>query len=158
MRHGLLIATLILSLSAWASNIEVYQFDSPEQERTYKALTTELRCLVCQNQDIADSNAELAQDMRRKVHSMLREGKDKKEIADFMVQRYGDFVLYKPPFGARTAVLWVGPFVFFILAVWLMLRSIRKGGERDRNVRIDTEQLQQAHHLLDEKPDNGNKR
>jgi len=158
MKNGILIATLLLSLTAGAANIEVYKFDSPEQERAYKELTAELRCLVCQNQDIADSNAELAQDMRRKVHSMLQEGKDKQQIADFMVQRYGDFVLYKPPFDARTAVLWIGPFVFFILAIWLMLRSIRKAGERDRTNRVDSEQLQQAHHLLDEKTDNGNQR
>jgi len=157
MKHGLLIATLLFSLSAGATNIEVYKFDDPEQERTYKELTMELRCLVCQNQDIADSNAELAQDMRKKVFNMLKEGQDKQQIADFMVQRYGDFVLYKPPFDARTAVLWIGPFVFFIFAVWMMLRSIRKAGQRDRNIAIDSKQLEQAHDLLDKDPESGNK-
>lgn len=157
MKHGFLIAALLCSLSAGATNIEVYQFDDPEQERAYKELTTELRCLVCQNQDIADSNAELAQDMRRKVFGMLKEGQDKQQIADFMVQRYGDFVLYKPPFDARTAVLWIGPFAFFIFAVWMMLRSIRKAGQRDRNIAIDSKQLEQAHELLDKDSENGNK-
>ncbi len=157
MKYGLLIVTLLYSLAATAANIEVYQFDNPAQERAYKELTTELRCLVCQNQDIADSNAELAQDMRRKVFNMLKEGQDKQQIADFMVQRYGDFVLYKPPFDARTAVLWIGPFLFFIFAVWMMLRSIRKAGQRDRNVAIDSKQLEQAHHLLDKDSDTGNK-
>ncbi len=157
MRIPALIALLLFSLLARATNIEVYDFDNDTQERTYKELTTELRCLVCQNQDIADSNAELAQDMRHKVFKMLKEGKDKQQIIDFMVKRYGDFVLYKPPFEGRTLILWVGPFILFVLAVWLMLRVIRKARERDRNITIDSNQLEQAHHLLDDETDNGNK-
>lgn len=157
MRQWIIWGTLLLALAANATNIEVYDFDTPKQERTYKELTTELRCLVCQNQDIADSNAELAQDMRHKVFRMLKQGKEKQEIVDFMVKRYGDFVLYKPPFEGRTLVLWVGPFVIFVLAVWLMLRVIRKARQRDRKISIDNNRIEQAHHLLDDEPENGNK-
>jgi cytochrome c-type biogenesis protein CcmH len=156
MRSLVLLATLLLSLAAQATNIEVYDFDNDQQERTYKQITTELRCLVCQNQDIADSNAELAQDMRHKVFHMLKQGKQKKEIIDFMVKRYGDFVLYKPPFEGRTLILWIGPFVLFVLAVWLMLRAIRKSRERDRNPTLESNQLEQAHHLLEDDTESGN--
>jgi len=157
MRQWIIWGMLLLALAANATNIEVYDFDTPKQERTYKELTTELRCLVCQNQDIADSNAELAQDMRHKVFKMLKQGQDKQQIVDFMVKRYGDFVLYKPPFEGRTLVLWIGPFVIFVLAVWLMLRVIRKARQRDEKVTIDNNRIEQAHELLDDEPENGNK-
>ena len=157
MRIPVLLALLLIGLGVHATNIEVYDFDDDRQERTYKEITTELRCLVCQNQDIADSNAELAQDMRHKVYRMLKEGKDKQQIVDFMVKRYGDFVLYKPPFEGRTLVLWIGPFVLFVLAVWLMLRVIRKARQRDRDITIETDRLEQAHHLLEEDSESGNK-
>ncbi len=147
-----ILSALLLWLAATtalATNIEVYDFDSPQQERTYKELTSELRCLVCQNQDIADSNAELAQDMRHKVFRMLKEGKTKQEIIDFMVQRYGDFVRYKPPFKGKTLVLWIGPFVIFVLAVALMLRAIARARQRDERAEIDAQRLAQAASLLE---------
>ncbi len=144
-----LLLWLTAVTAALATNIEVYDFDSPQQERTYKELTSELRCLVCQNQDIADSNAELAQDMRHKVFRMLKEGKTKQEIIDFMVQRYGDFVRYKPPFKGKTLVLWIGPFVIFVLAVVLMLRAIARARQRDERAEIDAQRLAQAASLLE---------
>ncbi|BAN68315.1 cytochrome c-type biogenesis protein [endosymbiont of unidentified scaly snail isolate Monju] len=142
-----------LSFSTLATNIEVYDFDSPAQERTYKELTTELRCLVCQNQDIADSNAELAQDMRHKVFRMLKNGKSKQEIIDFMVERYGDFVRYKPPFKGKTLVLWVGPFVIFVLAVIFMLRAIRRARQQEERRELSAEQIAQAADLLEQPSD-----
>lgn len=149
----LLLAILMFSLASavLATNIEVYKFDSPQQERDYKELTAELRCLVCQNQDIADSNAELAQDMRHKVYQMLKEGKSKQEIVDFMVQRYGDFVRYKPPFDARTVVLWVGPFLIFALAVFFMLRAISRGRAHEERTELGEEQIARAADLLEQK-------
>lgn len=150
---SLLLGMLMLSLASvvLATNIEVYKFDSPRQERDYKELTAELRCLVCQNQDIADSNAELAQDMRHKVYQMLKEGKSKQEIVDFMVQRYGDFVRYKPPFEARTVVLWVGPFLIFALAIFFMLRAISRGRAHEERAELSEEQIARATDLLEQK-------
>ncbi|RMG37220.1 MAG: cytochrome c-type biogenesis protein CcmH [Gammaproteobacteria bacterium] len=144
----------MLSLVPWAAatNIEAYDFDSPQQERDYKELTTELRCLVCQNQDIADSNAELAQDMRHKVYRMLKQGKTKQEIVDFMVRRYGDFVRYKPPFDTRTLVLWVGPFLIFALAIFFMLRAISRARRREERAELSEEQINRAADLLEENP------
>ncbi len=149
----LLLGMLMLSLASavFATNIEVYKFDSPQQERDYKALTAELRCLVCQNQDIADSNAELAQDMRHKVYQMLKQGKSKQQIVDFMVQRYGDFVRYKPPFEARTVVLWVGPFLIFALAMFFMLRAISRGRAHEERAELSEEQISHAADLLEQR-------
>jgi len=104
------------------AGIEINTFESPQQEADYNELVDELRCLVCQNQNLADSNAELAVDLRNEVLKMITEGSSKKEILDFMVTRYGDFVLYKPPVQSNTAVLWIGPFV--ILAIGLLVAFI----------------------------------
>lgn len=124
MQRYLLLLALLCTYAAQASNIEVYQFDDPNQEEDYKELVAELRCLVCQNQNIADSNAELAQDMRHKTYNLLKQGMSKNEIADYMADRYGDFVLYRPRFKASTAVLWIGPFVLLAIGIALMLRTI----------------------------------
>lgn len=92
-------------------------------------LSEELRCLVCQNQSLADSNAGLAVDLRREIRMMIVEGKKDKEIVDFLVQRYGDFVLYRPPVKSTTALLWFGPFVLLVIgaiALYLQLKRRRK--------------------------------
>jgi len=151
MRWTLLLS-LLLSAGVWAV-AEVREFDSPEQEDRYRELTEELRCTVCQNQNIADSNAELAGDLRDKTYRMVREGKSKGEIKDFMVARYGNFVLYDPPVTAGTLLLWVGPFLFLVFGGWLLLRLLRR--RRDRTaVTVDEAQLRRAAALLrgDEDP------
>jgi cytochrome c-type biogenesis protein CcmH len=81
---------------------------------------------VCQNQTIADSNAPLAQDLRNQIREQLQDGKSEREVIDFMVARYGDFVLYRPPFKAATVALWTGPFVLLLLGAWLLVRRVRK--------------------------------
>jgi cytochrome c-type biogenesis protein CcmH len=139
---------VLLSQAVFASNVEVYRFDKPEQEKTYKALTEELRCLVCQNQNIADSNAELAQDMRRKTYELVSQGKSKQEVADYMAERYGDFVLYKPPFKASTAVLWIGPFALLLLGLWLLARTVRARQQTAMDNNLSDAQLQEAADLL----------
>jgi len=149
MKSFILALALMLGSSAMAANIEVYKFEDPEQEEIYKDLIGELRCLVCQNQNIADSNAELAQDMRRKTYELVKSGKDKREVADFMADRYGDFVLYKPRFNATTALLWVGPFLLFFIAIWLMLRTIRVRRADNETATLSQEQLKEASKLLD---------
>jgi cytochrome c-type biogenesis protein CcmH len=89
-------------------------------------LAHELRCLVCQNQTLADSNAPLAVDLRHQIREQLKAGKTERDVADFMVARYGDFVLYRPPFKASTAALWLGPFALLALGVWLLFRRLRR--------------------------------
>ena len=98
----------------------------PALEARMTRITAELRCLVCQNQTIADSNAGLAVDLRRETRELLRQGKSDEEIVAYMTARYGDFVLYRPPFKATTVALWTGPFVLLALGAWLLVRRVRK--------------------------------
>ncbi|CAJ1853060.1 Cytochrome c-type biogenesis protein CcmH [Aeromonas hydrophila] len=107
--------------------IDVYTFDSDAQEQTFRELTKELRCPKCQNQDIADSNAGLAKDLRDKTYQMVREGKDKQEVVDYMVARYGNFILYNPPLMASTLILWLGPLLVIVIGVvMVVVRSRRR--------------------------------
>lgn len=124
---GLLLISLYLAGGANAQSVfSETSFEDPAQQALFKELASELRCLVCQNQNIADSNATLAQDLRREIFTMISRGDSKSQIIDFMVQRYGEFVLYRPQFSAKTVVLWVGPFALFALGlgvVWLQARK-----------------------------------
>jgi len=126
MKYLLLILSLTMMAPAYSSTVDAYPFDDPAQEKIYKKLIQELRCMVCQNQNLADSNAELAQDMRRKTYDLAKKGQSEKEIVDYMVQRYGDFVLYKPPFQTNTVLLWVGPFIIFIIGIVVLIRFVRR--------------------------------
>jgi cytochrome c-type biogenesis protein CcmH len=98
--------------------------EDPNLEKRVTGLAHELRCLVCQNQTIADSNAPLAVDLRNQIREQLAAGKSESDVIDFMVARYGDFVLYRPPLKASTVLLWAGPFLFLLLGVWLLIRRI----------------------------------
>jgi cytochrome c-type biogenesis protein CcmH len=122
---GLLLALLLIFTSAGWAAIEAFTFDSPEQEARFKDLSGKLRCLVCQNQSIGDSNAELAQDLRREVYEMIKEGQNDDQIVTFLVDRYGDFVLYQPPVNYTTALLWAGPFLLIVIGLFFMIRFIR---------------------------------
>jgi len=148
MKQLIMILGLALSLGLQAA-IETYQFDTPAKEASYKRLVAELRCLVCQNQNIADSNAELAQDLRRKTYEMVRAGKGDQEVMDYMVQRYGDFVLYQPRLKGNTLLLWIGPFLILALAVFILVRVIkRRSIATARPDELSEEQRQKAEGLL----------
>jgi len=119
---------LVLTFSVQA-RIEVHEFEDPEKEALYNDLIQELRCLVCQNQNLADSNAELAIDLREKTYEMVQAGQSKDEVVDYMVVRYGDFVLYRPPLRSTTFLLWVGPFIILfigLVAVFFLVRGRQK--------------------------------
>jgi cytochrome c-type biogenesis protein CcmH len=118
------VARLLLLL-ALAAPLGVLAQDE-EIEKRVTALAVELRCLVCQNQTLADSNAPLAVDLRNQIREQLKAGKSEQDVVDFMVARYGDFVLYRPPLKASTVALWAGPFLILLFGAWLLLRRIRK--------------------------------
>jgi cytochrome c-type biogenesis protein CcmH len=122
-----LLAPLLLaaSLGAWAQSAEIAHPD-PKVEARLKSIAHELRCLVCQNQTIADSEAPLAVDLRQQTRKMIAEGRSDDEIRAYMVDRYGDFVLYKPPFNAVTAVLWAGPALLVVGAIAAMFVFLRR--------------------------------
>ena len=125
MRRILACLALAASVGAWAQSAEVAHPD-PKVESRLKGIAHELRCLVCQNQTIADSNAPLAVDLRQQARAMIAEGKSDDEIRRYMVDRYGDFVLYKPPFNAATAVLWVGPGLLIVVGFAVMAVMLRR--------------------------------
>jgi len=120
------VARLLSLLLLVALPFQVMGQEDPGLERRVASLAHELRCLVCQNQTLADSNAPLAQDLRNQIREQLRAGKSERDVIDFMVARYGDFVLYRPPFKATTVALWTGPFVLLALGAWLLVRRVRK--------------------------------
>ncbi len=125
----ILVLTLTLSVSVLAQRAPVQEpmvFETQEQEERFKQLTLELRCLVCQNQNLADSDAQLAHDLRAEVHEMLMAGNTNDEIKRFMVERYGDFVLYRPPVQQNTYLLWVGPFVILLIGAIVLRANIKK--------------------------------
>ena len=124
LRWILLCSLASLAIHAQAAEAQPTAAD-PVLEARVMSIATELRCLVCQNQTIADSSADLAVDLRGQVREMLRAGKSQREILDYMTARYGDFVLYRPPVKASTALLWVGPFALLlggVATLWWVLR------------------------------------
>jgi len=125
--------------------IEAYEFESAQMEEDYNVLINELRCLVCQNQNLSGSNAGLAKDLRKQTHEMLMQGKTPDQVAQYMVDRYGDFVLYRPRVKNDTLLLWFGPFVLLALVLWLVIRTMRK---KQKLVPPDADALQRAQQLL----------
>lgn len=131
--RGLLAALLLLPLLAQAAGIEVRQFDDPVTEQRYQDLTASLRCPKCENQAIGDSDSPIAGDMRDRVYAQLQDGRSDKEILDFMVRRFGDYVLYNPRLEGRTLLLWGLPAALVLLGavvVALMVRARRRTSAR----------------------------
>jgi cytochrome c-type biogenesis protein CcmH len=118
------VFTLLIVLSAYSVSAveDKFSFDTPAQRESFLKLTAELRCPMCQNQNIADSDAMIAHDMRRKVYALLKQGKTEQEVIDFMKSRYGDFVHYQPPITAATLWLWAGPVLFIFIALIVVIR------------------------------------
>ncbi|HEC19920.1 MAG TPA: cytochrome c-type biogenesis protein CcmH [Gammaproteobacteria bacterium] len=117
----------MLALVSLASAKEAVPLaDDPELEKQVNEITAELRCLVCQNQTIADSHADLAIDLKNQVREMVKSGKTQKEINDYMVQRYGDFVLYRPAMKPSTMLLWAGPFILLVIGLTVLVINLRK--------------------------------
>lgn len=117
---------LVISTNAKAV-IELYEFDTPQQDALYQQMIQQLRCVVCQNQNLAESNAPIAQDLRKQLHHLIVEQQtNEQQIVTYMTERYGDFVLYKPPFQANTLMLWLGPLFGLVFAIILAVQFIRR--------------------------------
>ena len=145
---------LVLCLVGWLApvqaSIEAFQFESAEMEADYNQLIKELRCLVCQNQNLAGSDADLARDLRRETYDMLSQGKSPQQVVDFMVARYGDFVLYRPQFKSTTYLLWLGPFLLLLcVLVWLVRRLATAASPE-----VDAQAVARAKQILDNKEPN----
>lgn len=120
VRHAIAAILMLLAISSASAK-------TPVDEERLRQLESELRCLVCQNQSLADSSSGLAQDLRQQVRAMMEDDKTDQQIRDYLVARYGDFVLYKPPVKSTTMLLWAGPFGFLLLAVGIGIVLIRRG-------------------------------
>lgn len=154
MRHlahlltaAVLAATLGLAGPASAFTLEEFEFDSPQQQAAFRDLIGKLRCLVCQNESLAGSRAELAQDLRNEVYKMMRAGAAEETILDFLVARYGDFVLYEPPLKPSTYVLWYGPFALLGLGTLVLGGVIWRRRARPEQP-ISTAERQRLQELL----------
>ena len=115
---------LFLNIASYAQTL--YPFDSEKQNAQFNHLLHELRCLVCQNQDLADSNAPLAKDLREEVYELVKSGNSDNEIIHFLTSRYGDFILFNPPVKSITLMLWFGPLIFLILGLWIFWQTSLK--------------------------------
>ena len=152
MKRLLLACILGASLIGMANAaIDTYEFKDEGERARFRTLTEELRCPKCQNQNIADSNAPIATDLRREIFRMLEEGQSNAQIVDFLVLRYGDFVLYKPPVNARTYLLWYGPFVLLglgALGLGVLVLRRRKGGKNSVQAALSVNERERLSALL----------
>jgi len=124
-------ALLLLLLSGGAHAVQDVELRDSADEPRFNELSNVLRCMVCQNQSIADSNAELARDFRNQVKEKINQGQSNEQIIDYMVQRYGDYILYRPPFNAATALLWTGPFILVLVGLIIIMRILRRPGRTE---------------------------
>ncbi len=120
----LFLGCMLVSLTGFASSM--YPLDTPKQEAQFNYLLRELRCLVCQNQDLADSNAGLAKDLRQEVYELVKSGKSDNDIIAYLTARYGDFILFNPPLKTVTVVLWFGPLLFMVIGLLVFWKTCLK--------------------------------
>ncbi len=120
----LLLGLSLVSITGFSNSL--YPLDTPQKEAQFNHLLRELRCLVCQNQDLADSNAGLAKDLRNEVYVFVKSGKSDSEIIEYLTARYGDFILFNPPVKAVTVFLWFGPFLFMLIGLAIFWKSCLK--------------------------------
>jgi cytochrome c-type biogenesis protein CcmH len=148
MRWLFIVILLFPSLAAAGEATPLAE--NPQIEARLKVLAVELRCLVCQNQTLADSNAPLAEDLRREVREMIAKNMSDKEIIDFLVTRYGDFVLYRPPLKTTTTLLWVGPFLLLIGGAIALVMALRRRQKKLSDVALSEAERNRVAQLLSE--------
>ncbi len=151
-----IMRSILVCVFLWVSShalalIETYDFSSPALEARYQQLSEELRCPKCQNQNIADSNAPIAQDLRRLLHQQLEAGASDGEILDYMVARYGEFVRYRPRFGGTTVLLWLAPVLLLLAAIGVLIGTLRSRTKiaENQGSALTAEDQSRLHNLLD---------
>src|SRR5216684_2541511 len=147
MRRVSILIMVLISLATPALAKEAKPVEDPQIEQRMQALTQQLRCLVCQNETLADSQADLAEDLRREIRGQMKAGKSDQEIIAFLTQRYGDFVLYKPPVQPTTYLLWFGPFVLLLAGTLLLYRYLKHRRELIQDQPLTTAERKRAEEL-----------
>ena len=151
---SIFILTLVFAYSAniaTASPVETYEFNDEVTKIRFQALSKELRCPKCQNQNLADSNSPIAADLRKELYELLQQGKADSEIVDFMVNRYGEFVLYRPRVSELTYVLWFGPAVLILLGVIVVIVIVRRKPVDKKTLALSSEQQEKLKNLTNGK-------
>ena len=146
--RSLLLGSLLLAGLIAQAAIETYEFDDDRLLERYQLLSAELRCPKCQNQNIAGSNAPIAEDLREQLYQQLQAGHSDAEIIDYMVQRYGEFVLYRPRWDKVTLVLWLAPLILLALAGWILFSTLRRNRSTAQAVSLSEEEQQRLDELL----------
>jgi len=150
-------ASLVASNSVYASPVETFEFQDEVTKVRFQALSKELRCPKCQNQNLADSNSPIAADLRRELYELLQQGKADSEVVDFMVARYGEFVLYRPRVSSVTYILWFGPALLILIGVIVVIIILRKKPATKENLALDRDQQEKLKQLLQENQLNPNR-
>ena len=151
LRRRWLFAALLAASALIAQAKEALPLDAdPALEARVMLVAEELRCLVCQNETLAASQADLAVDLRKQIRAQLKEGRTQVQIIDFMVQRYGEFVRYRPPFNPTTALLWAGPFVLLVLAAFVLATNIRRRRPGALPAPLNADEAKRLNELLDD--------
>lgn len=144
-----LLLLLLIPLTGWSKEA-IPVAEDPEIEKRMLALTMDLRCLVCQNEPISDSRAEFSNDIRREIREQIKANKTDEEIIQFLVDRYGDFILYNPPVKSTTVMLWFGPAILFVIALSALIVHLRRRRVQIEDISLSQEQLEAAESLLNE--------
>ena len=148
IRHISILFLLAFVITVQADDTP-YEFKNEANRQQYENIIEEIRCLVCQNQSLADSHASLAQDLRQEIYEMVLQGKSNDEVIAFLVARYGDFVLYRPPLNQNTYLLWFGPFIFLLLAAFFIVKFVR-GRTTVSDQELSEEEQAQLHLILND--------
>lgn len=148
MKRVLLLISVCLCFAPVAFAQEARPVEDPQIEQRMRALTEQLRCLVCQNETLADSRADLAEDLRREIRKEIKAGKSDPEIIAFLTQRYGDFILYNPPVKSTTYLLWFGPFVLLLVGIAVLYRYLGRRKKLIQDKPLTAGERKQAEDLL----------
>jgi cytochrome c-type biogenesis protein CcmH len=148
MKHVVLLILVFLCFPGAITAKEAQPNEDPKIEQRMKALTEQLRCLVCQNETLADSRADLAEDLRRQIREQMKAGKSDQEIVAFLTDRYGDFVLYNPPVKRTTYLLWFGPFILLIAGTGVLYRYLKRRRELIQDQPLTADERKRAEEIL----------
>jgi cytochrome c-type biogenesis protein CcmH len=155
MKKILLIALCVFSFGPSFAKDAALLADDPVLEQRLISISEEMRCLVCQNESLAGSRSDLANDLRREIRTLIKEGKSDDQIRNFMVERYGDFVLYRPPVKPTTWLLWIGPFIILLIGIAGLLTYLRRRNNAVSNIPLSDDDNKRIDALLNNKNGKG---